>query len=302
MPIRKIRITLALVALLAGALALASTPWSHGSAPSVKHFAKFDPHGNVKMSKAERRRILAATEAANNSSSHEELVAQGREIFRSNTLSRTAESCESCHAEGAAVASIGTLAHGGVAPDFKGLRDPLPLYDVTQTPPYTWGGTQPSLTTQTTNVVKKFYKPVSDATTGQFVAALMAYMGTIKPPVSPIDLGTMSDAAKRGENVFNGKGKCSHCHTGSLFTDLQVHDTGVPKPNGETDPGKGGNAFDTPTLRDIRNTAPYMHNGSLPTLQSVVDFYNNQAIGDAQLGGNLSPQEESDLVEFLKAL
>ena len=97
MPIRKIRIALALVALLAGAAALASTPWNHGDAPSTKHFATtLDPHGNVKMSKAERRRILAATEAANNSSSREELVAQGRSIFRSNTLSRSGESCWRC--------------------------------------------------------------------------------------------------------------------------------------------------------------------------------------------------------------
>src|SRR5438094_4039851 len=138
MPIRKIRIVLALVALLAGAAALVSTPWSHGAAPPAKHFASFDPHGNVKMSKAERRRILAATEAANNSASQSELVAQGRSIFRSNTLSRSAESCETCHAEGAAVASVGTLTHSGAAGDFKGLRDPLPLYDVTQTAPYTW--------------------------------------------------------------------------------------------------------------------------------------------------------------------
>src|SRR4051794_2825943 len=206
MPIRKIRIALALVALLAGAAALASTPWSHGSAPSVKHFATLDPHGNVKLSKAERRRILAPTEAANTSSSQADLVAQGRGIFRSNTLSRTGESCETCHAEGAAVASVGTLTHAGVAPDFKGRRDPLPLYAVTQTAPYTWSGLTATLQTQTVNVVKKFYKPVSDATVGQFAAALIAYMGTIKPPVSPFDLGTMSDAAKRGENVFNGKG------------------------------------------------------------------------------------------------
>jgi cytochrome c peroxidase len=175
---------------------------------------------------------------------------------------------------------------------------------VTQTAPYTWSGNTPTLQAQTVAVIKNFFKAGAtqpDATTGQQAAALIAYMGTIKPPVAPIDLGTMSDAAVRGQTVFNGKGHCDQCHTGSLFTDLQVHDTKVPKTPGETDPGNATTkgAFDTPTLRDTRNTAPYMHNGSIKTLADVVEFYDTQS-SIAPL--HLSAQDKADLVEFMKAL
>ena len=306
MQLRKIRIALALVALVAGAAALITTPWSSGSKPSPARTA-VDPHASVHLSKAQRRRILAATEAANNSAPRSELIAQGENLFRSTAVAKTGESCETCHAEGGRDGTVGIINHPRNPTDFKGARTPLALWDVTQTAPYTWSGNTATLQTQTVNVIKTFFKAgatQSDQVTGQQAASLLAYLGTIKPPVTPFDLGTMSAAALRGENVFNGKGKCSHCHTGSLFTDLQVHDTGVPKGPGETDPGNKTvpGAFDTPTLRDIKDAGPYMHNGSLPTLESVVDFYNNRTIGTDLLNGSLSPQEKADLVEFMKAL
>jgi cytochrome c peroxidase len=304
MHLRKIRIALAFVAVMAGAAALITTPWSTGDKQSSQRASIVDPHAPVHLSKAQSRRILAATEAANNSAPQQELVAQGRTLFRSTTVARTGESCNTCHAEGSVVPSVGTINHPRTPTDFNGPRDPLPLFDVTETAPYTWSGNTPTLQAQTVAVIKNFFKAGAtqpDSVTGQQAAALIAYMGTIKPPVSPFDTGTMSAAAIRGQAVFNGKGKCSHCHTGNLFTDLQVHNTGVPKAPGETDPGSKASpgAFDTPTLRDIRDTAPYMHNGSVKTLADVVDFYANQS-SIAPL--SLSAQDKADLVEFMKAL
>src|SRR3954451_9700886 len=87
MHIRKIRIALALVAVAAAAAALATTPWQHGDTRTTAKIA--DPHAPVHMSKAQAGRILAATEAANNSAPQSELVAQGRSIFRSTALGRT---------------------------------------------------------------------------------------------------------------------------------------------------------------------------------------------------------------------
>src|SRR4051812_8075373 len=196
MHIRKIRIALALVAVAAAAAALATTPWQHGDTRTTAKIA--DPHAPVHMSKAQAGRILAATEAANNSAPQSELVAQGRSMFRSTALGRTGETCNTCHSEGAATPSVGTIGHPRNATDFTGPRDPLPLFDVTQTPPYTWSANTPTLQAQTVAVIKNFFKAgatQSDATTGQQAAALIAYMGTIKPPVSPIDLGTMSASA-----------------------------------------------------------------------------------------------------------
>jgi cytochrome c peroxidase len=305
MHVRSVRIALAGVAAAAAVATVAVAPWQHEATASKQ----VDPHATIHWSKARLHHLLAATEQATQAVSADQLVAQGRDLFRSTDVSRTGESCQSCHTEGGANAAIGTIVHPRNPTDFKGARDPLALYGVTQTAPYTWGGTVPTLQQQTINVVKNFFKAGAtqpDAVTGQQAAALLAFMKTITPPVSPIDLGTMSAAAVRGENIFNGKGQCAHCHTGSLFTDRLQHNDGVPPLPGETDPGANGtgnpdpNGFDTPTLRDIANTGPYMHNGEFKTLEDVVNFYNT--IGPGGHGLSLKPDEEADLVAFLKAL
>jgi cytochrome c peroxidase len=304
MHVRRIRIALAGVAAVAVA-AVAVAPWQHGATAGNP----IDPHAEIHWSKARLHTLLAATEQATQSTSAAELVAQGRDMFRSNDLGRTGESCQSCHTEGANNTSIGIINHPRNPTDFKGPRVPLELFDVAATAPYLWGGTVPTLQQQTINVVKTFFKTgatQSDAVTGQEAAALVAYENTIHHPITPFDLGTMSDAAKRGENIFNGKGQCASCHTGTLFTDRLQHNDGVPPLPGETDPGAAGkgspdpNGFDTPALRDVANRAPYMHNGSISTLEGVVDFYNR--IGPKGNGLSLKPDEQADLVAFLKAL
>jgi cytochrome c peroxidase len=306
MHVRSIRIALAGVAAAAVATTVAVAPWQHDATTAKQ----IDPHAPIHWSKPRLHRLLAATEQATQSTSRDELVANGRALFRSNDIARTGESCQSCHTEGGANADIGTIVHPRNPTDFKGARDPLALWNVSETAPYLWSGTVPSLTTQTINVIKTFFKAGAtqpDSVTGQQAAAIVAYMATIKHPVSPFDLGTMSDAAKRGQNIFEGKGQCKSCHTGTLLTDQKQHDDGVPPLPGENDPGANGkgspdpNGFDTPTLRDIANTGPYMHNGSLKTLQDVVDFYSN--IGPPSTHPvHFSPEETADVIAFLKSL
>ncbi len=95
------------------------------------------------------------------------------------------------------------------------------------------------------------------------------------------------------------------CHAGPLLTDNGEHDTLVPKvATGDTDPGarrpgRPAGAFNTPQLRDVRNTAPYMHNGVLETLRDVVEFYDRDA-STAPL--RLTPDEVADLVAYLESL
>jgi cytochrome c peroxidase len=305
MHVRSIRIALAGVA-AAAAAAVAVAPWQHDATPAKP----VDPHAEIHWSKARLHKLLAATEQATASAvSADELVAQGRAIFRSNDLARTGESCQSCHTEGANNTSIGIINHPRNPTDFKGPRTPLELFNVAETAPYLWSGTVPTLQQQTINVVKNFFKAGAtqpDSVTGQQAAALVAYENTLRHPVTAFDLGTMSDAAKRGENIFDGKGQCSSCHTGTLFTDRRQHADGVAPLPGETDPGAAGagspdaNGFDTPALRDVAHRAPYMHNGSQATLEEVVHFYNTT--GPKGNGLSLKPDEEADLVAFLKAL
>src|SRR5262249_1221465 len=96
------------------------------------------------------------------------------------------------------------------------------------------------------------------------------------------DMLAMSTAAQRGWELFKGKGACQQCHAGFNFTDEGYHNLGVgmnqEKPflgrfvvtNREADKG----AIKTPTLRDVAKRPPYMHDGSLKTLEEVVAFYN----------------------------
>ena len=98
------------------------------------------------------------------------------------------------------------------------------------------------------------------------------------------DDAAISAAAKRGFDLFNGKAHCSACHSGFSFTDGSFHDIGTAK---DTDVGRGRffpnsvklrYAFKTPTLRDVTSRAPYMHDGSIATLEEVIDLYDRGGI------------------------
>jgi cytochrome c peroxidase len=123
----------------------------------------------------------------------------------------------------------------------------------------------------------------------------------------------MSEAAKRGFVVFNEQGRCATCHQGWRFTDDSFHDIGVPT----GDVGRGAflkeiapmqSAFKTPTLRNVDHRGPYMHNGSLATLDAVVDLYDRGGLAQRP---SLSPEirslsltagQKQDLVAFLHTL
>lgn len=129
------------------------------------------------------------------------------------------------------------------------------------------------------------------------------------------DEGALSDSAKRGLKLFEGKAKCSLCHAGFNLSDGIFHNLGVGMSAAEPDLGRfkvtgqpaDKGAFKTPTLRDISKTAPYMHDGSQATLEEVVEFYNkggepNPTLDVKVVKLDLSAQEKADLVAFMKAL
>ena len=126
----------------------------------------------------------------------------------------------------------------------------------------------------------------------------------------------MSEAAIRGETLFFGKRtQCAWCHAGPNFTDEQFHNVGVGMEHDEPDLGRYSftgedadvGAFKTPTLRNIKNTPPYMHDGRFNTLSKVVDWFDqggglNKHLDPTLRPLNLSHDEKSDLVAFLKSL
>ncbi len=160
--------------------------------------------------------------------------------------------------------------------------------------------------------------------------ALASFERTILSGNSPFDRyqfggdkGALTSSQVRGLQIFldPNRGNCAACHTVNrnyaLFTDGKFHNTGEGAGDeGEfSDVGRFGKtkaatdmgAFKTPTLRNIANTAPYMHDGSLKTLKEVVDFYagggNSNPYLDTQIRTiQLSGQDRADLVEFLHSL
>ncbi|TWT36556.1 Cytochrome c551 peroxidase precursor [Posidoniimonas corsicana] len=130
------------------------------------------------------------------------------------------------------------------------------------------------------------------------------------------DASALTDQEKRGLIVYVTKASCTACHSGKNFTDNKFHNLGVAQegPLAEdlgrfevTKDEKDRGAFKTPTLRNIAQTAPYMHDGSLATLEEVVEFYNKgggdkPGKSDLVKPLNLTESQKSDLVAFLKAL
>jgi cytochrome c peroxidase len=115
---------------------------------------------------------------------------------------------------------------------------------------------------------------------------------------------------------WTGKANCVACHVGPTFTDERFHNTGIAWRDGRfqdegrfavTAKAEDRGAFKTPTLREIARTSPYMHDGSLATLEDVVEFYDR---GGNRISGldpeirplRLSPAEKHDLVAFLCCL
>ena len=148
--------------------------------------------------------------------------------------------------------------------------------------------------------------------------AIAAYERTIEPGLAPFDRwiegdeSAISEAAKRGFVLFNGKAECSLCHSGWRFTNDTFHDIGVST----KDLGRGRElkdeplmqyAFKTPTLRSVALHAPYMHDGSAADLHQVVKHYEKGGIDRPSRSPLIKPivltdRERSDLVAFMETL
>ncbi|RYV00990.1 tryptophan tryptophylquinone biosynthesis enzyme MauG [Shewanella sp. OPT22] len=125
------------------------------------------------------------------------------------------------------------------------------------------------------------------------------------------DESAISSNAKRGFELFNGKAQCVSCHTGWNFTDHEYHDIGI----NSDDDGRmliTGNpqdekAFKTPSLRNITQRAPFMHDGSMETLREVIVHYVAGFNRRPSLSNKIQPleltaQEITDLEAFLMTL
>ena len=163
---------------------------------------------------------------------------------------------------------------------------------------------------------KVFGQPVSADNIGKAIAAFERTVLSGDAPYDRLRAGdesAMSIQAWEGMQLFFGKAHCSSCHSGPNFTDNGFHNLGVSFKVEKPDLGRfeiskmegDKGAFKTPTLRDIGRTAPYMHDGSLATLEEVVEYYDKGGTPNDYLDEELFPlkltaEQKSALVAFLK--
>jgi mono/diheme cytochrome c family protein len=130
--------------------------------------------------------------------------------------------------------------------------------------------------------------------------ALQAYQLSLQAPAAPAGSFDAA-AAARGKAVFEGAGRCVTCHTGPLFTDANtmLHPPSDSMAEPETPSYASRSAtklYRTSPLKGVWQHAPYFHDGSAPTLESVVTTYNTKR----SLG--LTPAQVADLAQYLKSL
>lgn len=262
----------------------------------------------------------------------------GKMLFFDKRLSTDGSmSCQTCHVHEKAWSDgiqFSTKQDGT-----KNTRNSPSLYNVGYQPHYYWDGRAPSMEANVEaawkghmggdpdGMAKKlaeipqyaeaFQAAFQAAPTGAtMVAALTTFVRTLRSGDSPYDKGTMSEAAKRGQVVFNTR--CAACHTPPLFTDMLFHNVGI---GDGKDLGRGKvkpdeplshGAFKTPSLRGAARSAPYFHDGSVGTLREAVAIMAKGGIDNEHLDPILkgfktalpapTEQEIDDLVEFVKAL
>jgi cytochrome c peroxidase len=273
-----------------------------------------------------------------------ERIALGKKLFYDKQLSRTREvACGSCHLQENAFADPRELSIG--VDGKKGTRNAPSLANMAYNTSFFWDGGVPTLEQQAIAPILNPLE--MDMTMGEVVGRIAAdpeYVamfgsaydtlpspGTVTRAIASfvrtlVSGGSRYDRFNRGDSsalnaserngmalFFGEKGDCFHCHTGFNFTNNTfrndgfagtLSDSGRARITGkEADMGK----FKVPTLRNIALTAPYMHDGSLATLDQVLDHYITLDHAHPNLDPlmhplNLSAQERADLIAFLRSL
>ena len=168
---------------------------------------------------------------------------------------------------------------------------------------------------------KKWFEevfPSSGINQENLLTAIATYERTVVSGWSPFDRWVdgdetaINDSAKRGFDLFTGKASCSSCHTGWNFTDNKFHDIGldtkdIGRAKLEPNNPKALHAFKTPGLRNTAYRKPFMHNGSVPDLESVIVHYESggefrPSKSDLMIPFSLEDNEREDLIAFLNTL
>lgn len=272
-------------------------------------------------------------------------VQLGRRLFFDPALSADRSvSCASCHDPGHGFAENRPIAIGvGGA---LGRRNTPSLLNRAYGKSFFWDGRATSLEQQSLRPIENpiemaatvpevlerlnadesyqadFQRAYNDGITAQNLArALASFQRVLLSGDSPVDRFLAGDRSalttrqRQGLWLFESRAGCWKCHSGANYTDESFHNTGVSWGQQPVDLGRfeatrkeedrGG--FKTPSLRGVANTWPYMHDGSIASLEEVVQFYNRGGGKNPSLSEDIKPLGLSDaqigqLVDFLSAL
>jgi cytochrome c peroxidase len=273
-----------------------------------------------------------------------EKVALGKSLFFDKRLSRDSTvSCATCHDPNKGWTDQAPVSTG--IKGQKGGRSAPTVLNAAYMTLQFWDGRAKSLEEQAKGPIEnpiemgftheeavarfsaiKGYAPLFKAAFGdesvsidRIAMAIASFERTVLTGNSPYDRymagdkTAMSPAAIGGMALFNDekRANCAACHKGPNFSDSDFHNTGIgaddPARSAVTHQGKDVGAFKTPTLRNLKYTGPYMHDGSRKTLIEAVDLYDDGGVKNPNLDPKIKPLklteiEESELAYFLDAL
>ena len=252
-------------------------------------------------------------------------IANGKRLFYRSREPRHSLSnyiaCASCHADGAG--------HDGRTWDFtnrgEGLRNTTDLRGrggLAEGPVH-WSGNFDELQDFENDIVIHFggsglaqdgqrpNPPLGAPNAGRSADLddLAAYMSFLTAPArSPFrqEDGTLTEAARRGKTLFFSPAlQCTSCHAGPRFTDSTLgtfirHDVGTLGPGSGQRLNQPLDGLDTPSLRGAWDTAPYLHDGSAPTLRDVLTTRNPS--NQHGVTSQLAPGQLSDLIAFVLSI
>ena len=235
---------------------------------------------------------------------HETVLRRGEKVFNSAAATLQHQfSCRSCHPDN----HVDGLQYD-FEPDGLGrnIVDNRTLLGIGGTGPFKWSGRNTSLYMQCGIRFARFLTR-SEPFAQPDLNALTAFIASLPPPrprpLAPA--GDLMEARRRGKAIFEraamrdgtpipGTNRCLTCHPPPHYTDRQRRDIG------SASPGDSDTAFDTPQLRAVGLTAPYLHDGKVMTLEGIWTVYSP---GDEHgVTSDLGKQGLNDLVEYLRSL
>lgn len=264
-------------------------------------------------------------------------IALGQRLFNDAILSQNNSiSCSSCHRDNHAFID-GFRVSTGIN-NHVGTRNAITALNSAYLPAFLWDGKFPTLETQAlgpienplemgsdvnvalaklqakADYVAQFQEAYGDGpTVSTLERALACFERTLYTAPSKNDNNALNPSEANGKNLFFGKANCANCHNGFMFSNFAYENTG--RYTVYADSGRYGITqnvadiakFRVPPLRGIALTSPYMHDGRVNTLEEVVDFYNSGGVAYPTKNPiiqplNLTAQEKTDLVNFLKAI